>query len=68
VGISREDQQRIFQKFVRGEVAKTLGVQGTGIGLAVARQIVAGHGGEIHLESETGAGSTFTVLLPVTQS
>jgi signal transduction histidine kinase len=64
VGISHEDQQRIFQKFVRGEVAKTLGVQGTGIGLAVARQIVAGHGGEIRLESEPGVGSTFSVLLP----
>jgi signal transduction histidine kinase len=68
VGISHEDQRRIFQKFVRGDVAKTLGVQGTGIGLAVARQIVAGHGGEIKLESEPGGGSTFTVLLPVTAS
>jgi signal transduction histidine kinase len=63
VGISHEDRKRIFQKFVRGNVAKTLGVQGTGIGLAVAQQIVSGHDGEIQIESESGAGSTFTVLL-----
>lgn len=65
VGIPRDDQQRIFQKFVRGQPAKWLGVQGTGVGLAVARQIVDQHGGEIKLESEPGAGSTFTVFLPV---
>jgi signal transduction histidine kinase len=65
VGIAHEDRQRIFQKFVRGDVTKTLGVQGTGIGLAVTRQIVSDHGGEIRLESDPGKGSTFTILLPL---
>jgi len=68
VGISPEDQQRIFRKFVRGQTAATLGVQGAGIGLAVARQIISTHGGEIKLESEPGTGSTFTVLLPIAES
>jgi signal transduction histidine kinase len=64
VGIPPVDQRRIFDKFVRGAVATMLGVQGTGIGLAVARQIVLRHGGEIRVQSEEGKGSTFTVLLP----
>src|SRR6185295_1339574 len=68
IGIPYEDQKRIFEKFFRGESASTLGVQGTGIGLAVVRQIVARHGGEIRLESEPGAGSVFTVLLPAAES
>lgn len=63
-GDSARRPTTIFQKFVRGESAKTLGVQGTGVGLAVAQQIVRRHGGEIKLESELGVGSTFTVLLP----
>ena len=68
VGIPQKDHHRIFEKFVRGEVANTLGVQGTGIGLAVARQIIVRHGGEIRLESQPGSGSTFTVLLPVAEA
>jgi signal transduction histidine kinase len=65
VGIPPEEQRRIFQKFVRGNAAKAMAVQGTGIGLAVARQIVQRHGGEILLESAPGKGSRFTVRLPV---
>ena len=64
VGISKEDQRRIFQKFVRGESASNLGVPGTGIGLAVAREIMIRHGGDITVESEPGEGSTFTLVLP----
>jgi signal transduction histidine kinase len=67
VGIRPEERRRIFEKFVRGGAAQTLGVQGTGIGLAVSRQIVVRHGGEIRLETEPGHGSTFTVLLPATE-
>ena len=68
VGIPKADQRRIFEKFVRGESAKTLGVPGTGIGLAVAQRIIAEHGGDIRLESEPGAGSTFIVVLPAVSS
>jgi signal transduction histidine kinase len=64
VGIPLEEQARIFQKFVRGKVAGSLGVQGAGIGLAVAREIIATHGGKIKIDSAPGMGSTFTILLP----
>ena len=68
VGIPKGDQGRIFQKFVRGESATQLGVPGTGIGLAVAQQIMARHNGDIRVDSEPGTGSTFTVVLPVATS
>ena len=52
VGIPVEEQKTIFQKFVRGSQAKASGVKGTGIGLAMVRHIVEGHGGNIRLESK----------------
>jgi signal transduction histidine kinase len=64
VGIPRGEQRRIFEKFVRGTAARASDVRGTGIGLALARQIVRAHGGDITLESEPGQGSTFRVALP----
>ena len=63
-GIPREEQREIFRKFVRGAAAKTLNVKGTGIGLALADHIVRAHGGRLHLESQAGYGSRFTIQLP----
>jgi signal transduction histidine kinase len=63
-GISAEDQHRIFQKFVRGASAAATNVKGTGVGLAMVKLIVSGHGGEIRVSSQPDAGSTFTVVLP----
>jgi signal transduction histidine kinase len=65
VGIPAREQQDIFKKFVRASGAKAAGIKGTGLGLAMAQQIVSAHGGRIDLSSEPGAGSTFTILLPV---
>ena len=65
MGISPSEQEEIFQKFVRGTGSKAAHIQGTGIGLAMARHIIEAHGGEIRLESEPGKGSTFTILLPL---
>lgn len=64
VGIPVAEQAQIFRKFYRGSEARARGVKGTGIGLAMVRHIVDGHGGEIRLESAPGRGSTFTLLLP----
>jgi two-component system phosphate regulon sensor histidine kinase PhoR len=64
IGIPPSEQEEIFQKFFRGAEAKARSTRGAGIGLAMARQIVAHHKGEIEVESRPGQGSTFTVLLP----
>ena len=65
-GISESDGRRIFEKFYRGPAAS--GVGGTGLGLAVARELVHSHGGEIELDSSVGHGSTFVVSLPLAAS
>ena len=64
LGIPARELERIFERFQRG--ANVLGrIAGTGLGLASARHIVEGHGGRIEVHSQEGAGSTFTVRLPV---
>jgi len=68
VGIPHSEHRRIFEKFVRGSTAKEKNISGTGIGLAMARQIVRAHGGDITLKSEPGKGSTFRVVLPEMQA
>lgn len=65
MGIDAEEEEAIFQKFVRGHAAKKAGIKGTGIGLAMVRQISEAMGGEIRLQSEVGVGSTFTIVLPL---
>lgn len=64
IGIPDEHQARIFTKFFRGE-ARESGIAGTGLGLAVSREIVEAHGGRIGFRSEPGAGSAFWFELPL---
>jgi len=63
-GIKQQDQEAIFTRFVRLDAHRT--IQGTGIGLSVVKEITEANGGAVHLNSEWGAGSTFTVTFPVT--
>lgn len=63
IGIAKEDQQRIFGRFERAVSGNNFG--GLGLGLYIVTQILAAHNGQITVESELGAGSTFTVELPI---
>jgi len=64
LGIAPHQQKQIFKKFVRAVSADADGAKGTGLGLTMVRHIVAAHGGQVHVTSEPGVGSTFTILLP----
>jgi two-component system sensor histidine kinase SenX3 len=64
IGIPAAEQGRVFQKFVRGNEAKRLGVRGVGVGLALVKRIADAHGGSVTLASDVGRGSTFTLALP----
>jgi two-component system phosphate regulon sensor histidine kinase PhoR len=70
-GIAREEQDRIFERFVRGRQASASRVRGSGIGLALVKHIAESHGGRVRVESpatEDGRGSVFEVFLPALQN
>src|SRR5262249_45065476 len=64
VGIASEDQEAIFEEFQQVGTADKK-VEGTGLGLALARKFIQLHGGRIWVKSQVGQGSTFTFTLPV---
>jgi signal transduction histidine kinase len=68
VGISPEDQQRLFTKFFRADDPRVREVPGTGLGLSITKSLVETHGGRIWFESELGHGTTFTFTLPIMSS
>jgi len=65
IGISPEDQARLFSRFFRAENDATRAVRGTGLGLMITRSLVVMHGGDITVTSSPGKGSTFSFTLPV---
>jgi len=65
IGISYEEQQRLFSSFEQADVTTTRKYGGTGLGLTITRALVEGMAGEITLRSAPGVGSTFRVQLPV---
>ena len=65
IGIAEEDRARVFERFWRGEKSRSRATGGAGIGLAIVRELVVAHGGEVTVTSEPGQGSTFTVTLPL---
>ena len=63
-GIAAEELDNLFRFYEKGRTRATGGEKSTGLGLAIVKKIVAGHGGEIRVESEAGEGATFFVSLP----
>ena len=67
VGIPREEQTRIFERFYRVQSPENERLPGTGLGLTLAAHIIGTHGGTVSVESKPGKGSTFTLRIPLEQ-
>ena len=65
IGISKEEQKKIFEKFYRCDNARESDIKGSGIGLTLVAHIVKAHRGEVILESDEGKGTKVTIKLPV---
>jgi signal transduction histidine kinase len=68
VGISPEDQQKLFTKFFRADDPRVRDVPGTGLGLSITKSLVEIHGGEIWFQSDSDRGTTFTFTLPLARA
>jgi signal transduction histidine kinase len=68
IGIDELGKAMLFRRFGRIRNDATRGINGTGLGLYIAKNIISQHNGEIYVESEPGEGSTFTVLLPLAKA
>lgn len=68
IGMSKDQQQHLFQKFYRVASKDTENIMGTGLGLYITKAIIEKIGGHIHVESQLGKGSCFSILFPVFQA
>lgn len=68
IGISKKDQEKLFKPFTQIDSSISRRYEGTGLGLALAKELVVLHGGQIWVESESGKGSTFTFTVPLHKS
>ncbi|TQL63695.1 two-component system sensor histidine kinase SenX3 [Rarobacter faecitabidus] len=67
IGLSEQDQERIFERFYRSDPARARDTGGTGLGLSIVKHIAQDHGGQITVWSAPGQGSTFTLWIPESQ-
>lgn len=64
IGISADDQKRLFEQFFRGDQARSAAIRGVGLGLPIVKSIVDAHGGVVEVDSALGCGTTVTVRIP----
>ena len=62
IGIPKEHQERIFERFYRVDKSRSKSTGGTGLGLAIVKHIIARHNARMNLESEVGKGTRITVI------
>ncbi|KZS72751.1 two-component sensor histidine kinase [Mycobacterium kansasii] len=67
IGIALEDQERVFERFFRGDKARSRATGGSGLGLAIVKHVAANHNGSIGVWSKPGTGSTFTLSIPAAE-
>lgn len=68
IGIAEEDLEQVFTRFYRAQSARDAGIGGSGLGLHIVRDVLAGYGGTVAVTSILGAGTTFTVRLPLAEA
>jgi DNA-binding response OmpR family regulator/nitrogen-specific signal transduction histidine kinase len=68
IGISEENRSKIFDRFFKVQDSETINKKGTGIGLSIVKEMVDLHHGRIHVESEAGSGTVFTITIPADKS
>jgi signal transduction histidine kinase len=68
IGVNEKELQLIFDKFYRAKDPRVAKITGTGLGLALAREVARLHGGDITVQSQLDKGSTFTLAIPIAQA
>jgi two-component system sensor histidine kinase SenX3 len=64
IGITAEEQERVFERFYRIDPARSRHTGGSGLGLSIVKHVAQNHGGDVRVWSQPGYGSTFTIRLP----
>lgn len=64
IGMTKEEAERVFERFYRTDQARSRSTGGTGLGLSIVKHIISNHGGDIRVWSSPGKGSTFTIRIP----
>lgn len=68
IGIPPKDVQRVFERFYRVDRGRSSETGGSGLGLSIVRNVAVNHGGRVELTSQEGIGSTFSMILPITDA